>query len=399
MGYTASMSDPSGNLEIQLRRSPDGLDCTIVSTRPVRAASVFVGYSPEETSARLPRLFSICARAQAGACAEALEQASGLKPNPGAREWRHAAIAAETIREHLWRILLDWPLLSGEPPKRSEMAAVLALSNRIIAHLDPSGALFRPGVAAAPPISSLIAPAVADLTDLLTQQVLGMPPDAWLSRIVDAAAFERWCRRTDTAAARLMQSLLDSGEASLGRTDVPVLPGIPDADLISRMCASDAAAFIARPTWHGEPCETSPFTRGLGTPLIQSLVEHHGAGLLARLGAQLVEVAAGLPVLVADSSASSAAAGRVPTAAKADGMGLGRANAARGLLVHLAGIADSRVCDYRILAPTEWNFHPHGVVARALSALPASPEASLRRQAELLITAIDPCVAFKLTLS
>ncbi|WP_373507775.1 nickel-dependent hydrogenase large subunit, partial [Thiocapsa sp.] len=83
--------------------------------------------------------------------------------------------------------------------------------------------------------------------------------------------------------------------------------------------------------------------------------------------------------------------------ASASGIGLGRVFAARGLLAHLVRVEDGRVRDYRILAPTEWNFHPRGVVARALESLPPGPEEQLRRQAELLITAIDPCVAFTLT--
>jgi hypothetical protein len=391
------MPDPSGSIDIRLHRSLRGFDCMIASTRPVRAASVFVGRSPEETRTRLPLLFSVCARAQAGACAEALEQASGLSPSPNVRNRRQAVIALETIREHLWRILLDWPLLSGEPRGREEMAAALGLSNRISAHLDPARDLFRPGIDETTHISPLPAAPVAELNDLLTRQVLGLSPEVWLNRIGDGAAFAGWCRETDTGAARLLRSLLDSGEALLGQTGVSALPVIPDAELISRMSDGDALDFIARPTWQGQPRETSPFTRGLATPLIQSLVEQHGAGLLPRLAAQLLEVATLFRVLVGDSAAMAAAEPQAPTAAT--GIGLGRTHAARGLLVHLVRVEDGRIADYRILAPTEWNFHPEGVVARALSTISPSTEIAIRRQADLLITAIDPCVAFELRLS
>lgn len=384
------MSDPGGSLDIQLTPSSGGLVCRIASTRPVAAASAFVGRSPEETAARLPLLFSICARAQAGACAAAFEQASAMVPSPIIRGRREAAIAAETIREHLWRILLDWPAILGEPPRRDDMAAVLALSNRILARLDPAGDLFRAGASTAagslPGLDALL----ADLTDLLTHKVLGVAPERWLSLIGDPSGLDRWCRSTDTVAARLLRSLLDSGEALLGQTEIPALPRLSDEDLIARMSAPDWADFVARPTWEGQPCETSPFTRVHLLPLI----EVYGAGLLVRLAAQLTEVATGLRRLGGNVSGRA-----VPAAPSAEGIGigLGRVFAARGLLAHLVRVEDGRVREYRILAPTEWNFHPRGVVARALESLPPGPEARLRRQAELLITAIDPCVAFKLT--
>ncbi|WP_296809327.1 nickel-dependent hydrogenase large subunit [Thiocapsa sp.] len=384
------MSDPGGSLDIQLTPSSGGLVCTIASTRPVAAASAFVGRTPQETTARLPLLFSICARAQAGACAAAFEQAFGGVASPIIRGRREAAIAAETIREHLWRILLDWPAILDEPPSREDMAAVLALSNRILARLDPAGDLFGLDASSAAGQAPGLDVLLADLTDLLTCKVFGIAPEHWLQLIGDPASFERWCRKAETVAARLLRSLLESGEASLGQTPIAALPTVSDEDLLARMMAPDWAEFVARPTWQGQPRETSPFTRVYPLPLI----EVYGAGLLVRLAAQLTEVATGLRLLSRGTAGSAAAQ---PTVASGTGIGLGRVFAARGLLAHLVRVEDGRVRDYRVLAPTEWNFHPRGVVARALEGLPPSPEAQLRRQAELLITAIDPCVAFTLT--
>ena len=66
---------------------------------------------------------------------------------------------------------------------------------------------------------------------------------------------------------------------------------------------------------------------------------------------------------------------------------------ARGLLVHWVALDDrgERVADLRVLAPTDLNFHPQGVLARALSALP--PQGAADR-ARVLAVAFDPCVAF-----
>jgi uptake hydrogenase large subunit len=178
---------------------------------------------------------------------------------------------------------------------------------------------------------------------------------------------------------------------------VAALPEIPDAELITRMSASDSADFISRPTWHGQPCETSPFTRALATPLIDALIESHGRGLLPRLAAQLLDVAMHMQLLALEPETTRRV--QEPPPHSAEGVGLGRSGAARGLLVHLVRVENDRVGDYRILAPTEWNFHPQGVVAQGLAALPVGSETAVRRQAALLITAIDPCVGFSITLS
>ena len=51
---------------------------------------------------------------------------------------------------------------------------------------------------------------------------------------------------------------------------------------------------------------------------------------------------------------------------------------------------------YRIVAPTEWNFHPRGAFSRGLAGIPARNEEEVRRAAALLAHALDPCVAYDL---
>jgi Ni,Fe-hydrogenase I large subunit len=81
----------------------------------------------------------------------------------------------------------------------------------------------------------------------------------------------------------------------------------------------------------------------------------------------------------------------------ADGEAVAWVEMARGLLVHWVRLepgldpATRRVAAYRVLAPTEWNFHPHGGLAQALSAL-HGPEADADAQALALV--YDPCVNF-----
>jgi coenzyme F420-reducing hydrogenase alpha subunit len=70
---------------------------------------------------------------------------------------------------------------------------------------------------------------------------------------------------------------------------------------------------------------------------------------------------------------------------------------ARGLLVHWLQVdADGRVAACRVLAPTEWNFHPQGAVAAALENMPAQACAAQVAQVNTLVAAYDPCVRFEI---
>jgi hypothetical protein len=182
------------------------------------------------------------------------------------------------------------------------------------------------------------------------------------------------------------------------------LDALPDLDpmaLAERLSAPGAGTFVAHPDWGGVPRETSPFTRTRHLDPVAGLVLAHGNGLLARQAAVLVEVAALLTRL---QGGAGPGAGARQAAMRGPGFGLAQVQAARGLLVHgveldPVDLERGQVRDYRILAPTEWNFHPQGVVARGLATLsPMTDETQLRRQAGLFVTLVDPCVDYHLSL-
>ena len=110
----------------------------------------------------------------------------------------------------------------------------------------------------------------------------------------------------------------------------------------------------------------------------------YGNGLLARVVARLVDIAVSLVRLGEFFSGSA----RLPFRRAGDG--IATVEAARGRLTHKVSIESDRILDYRILAPTEWNFHPHGALAQGLKTLAADD--ALRRNVQLLVDAVDPCV-------
>jgi coenzyme F420-reducing hydrogenase alpha subunit len=77
---------------------------------------------------------------------------------------------------------------------------------------------------------------------------------------------------------------------------------------------------------------------------------------------------------------------------RGDCVGIGQVEAARGRLVHAVEMAGDTVRCYRILAPTEWNFHPEGAAAHGLTKIAATGGPDLVTLARLFVTAVDPCV-------
>jgi uptake hydrogenase large subunit len=387
-----------GRLQIQLTREGERVvGVKINSTRPVHAARVFEGKTPDAVLQLLPLLYSVCAVAQAQAAQTACERALGITPARGVRLARELLVCLETAREHLWRILIDWPAFVDED---SQATLVTSLTKLLP---DSRNALFMDGRAFGVEVQLHAADwALQDLAGtldaLLARTVFGCSAQEWLT-IADRAGLDDWSGRSGSIAARVLSKLHDNGWEEIGAVEPAFLPLLPDVGLDARLEASDGDVFIAQPDWQGQPRETTPLARQQHVPLIRSLLDSAGAGLLSRLAALLVELA-GIPQRVRDLSGEMLAAetgelapkdGTTPT-----GVGVSQVEAARGRLVHRVELDHNCVRRYRILAPTEWNFHPAGAAAQGLMHLPAQDPAVLRRLAAMLINAVDPCVGYDL---
>jgi Ni,Fe-hydrogenase I large subunit len=151
------------------------------------------------------------------------------------------------------------------------------------------------------------------------------------------------------------------------------------------------AAFTQAPTWAGQAVETGALSRLREQRQVAGLIERDGHSAATRIAARLVELAWLLDALrgpVGDTSHW------VRAWSLGAGIGLAAVQTARGLLMHCARVGDDRVDDYRIVAPTEWNFHPDGALAHGLVGTEAEDEATLTARAGLAVLALDPCVGF-----
>lgn len=368
---------------------------SIQSSRPLRAVRIFEGKPPHEVLMRLPLVFSVCGIAQATAAVQAFRQALAVPATAPVDAAHLLLIQMETAREHLWRILIDWPEFLDEPADARRAAPLHAMLPVFRKALFADGDAFSLQ-AELRVDDSILQEQIDHLDELLASLVFGEPAAQWLETDAPGALHD-WSIRSESIAARLLRSVISQGWQGLGAADSGFLPHLPEDRLNRQLEAPDADRFIAEPLWEERACETTSLARQGDSVLVRSLGREYGNGLLTRLVARLVELAripAAMRALVMQTGAARPA--DVSTALPA-GIGIGQVVAARGQLVHRVVLEDDGcVRRYQILAPTEWNFHPAGVVARGLARLPDTDAAGLQRQAAMLINTVDPCVGYDL---
>jgi hypothetical protein len=329
-----------------------------VTIRRLSGASLLLGRSADEVIDWIPRLYSLCGKAQTAAARLALAAArrDAVPVEPAVVR----AIVSEQAQEHLWRLLRDWPPLLGVAPRDAD----LALWFRRLARADTAVG--------------------AELLVYIEQVLLDMPVDNWLG-IPSVDALGAWATASSAHAAQLVTPLLRSPSYP---TAIRCLdPALRAADFAD---ASWDADFARSPVWRGAPAETGAYARRRAHPLVQL----GGDGLLARLLARLVDLIA----VARQLSGADAAAFLADAVTVADNIGLSRVDTARGTLMHRVELADDKVVNYVVVAPTEWNFHPCGGFVSAVAKLRCSDADELRRQVSRWVVAYDPCVDWRMEL-
>jgi len=339
----------------------------ISSTRPDAARLLLQGRRRAEIHATLPRLFSVCSHSQAAAGDLACAVAMGEAASEDMLTHCRAEVSAEVVREYAWSVLLDWPRRIGEHPAAGAIAAVrVAEAARTCATLP-----------------------VGDDAHAIAMAAFGVGAEEWLA-IRSAAELDDWIDAGPTPAARFVRQVRDEiasdGDMVRREAAVPLLQG---RDRILAMaeiwadCEADAG-FVRRPIWHGLPAETGALARLQSDPLVGALTRSPASRVFTRFVARLRELAR----LLAAGEPLSLGVRALPSRGAAAWV-----ENARGLLIHLVHFEDDRAACYRIVAPTEWNFHPAGAVAAALVGSPAPDPETLILRASRMAQSLDPCVA------
>ncbi len=361
-------------IDVKVRLDQDRMaDLAVTSTRRTDAAALLAGRNAQSVIRLLPSVFSLCGTAQAMAGLAAMEQAMMLTAAPPHHQARHGLVLGETLAEHAMALGRDWPMLMDAPPHLAPVKTVRQAVAALRPALYPAGDWDRLGGGVLAPDRQELGRALA-LARQGFAQLLG---DDWNK-------------------VPLLDMVTRTGLADFGAGPMLDLPPDGPPDLAERLGGDDGDAYAALPDMTGAVPETGPLARCLHHPLVTSSSARHGYGLLTRLLARLADLESAISTL--DNLVRALPAHSPDTSSVGDGGGEGGGGygcawvqAARGLLAHHVVVEGGLVRRYRILAPTEWNFHPKGVLARVLTGapIPAQPD----RAITLLVHALDPCVA------
>lgn len=132
--------------------------------------------------------------------------------------------------------------------------------------------------------------------------------------------------------------------------------------------------FCRHPTWRGVPAETGAIS-GINT---------------------INRTCARFDALRCWAAGDEPNGGMVSSVNVAPRVGRSLVETARGLLMHEVELDGERIADYKIVAPTEWNFHPKGALATYLMGQPAGDRGELERRLARIVAALDPCVPWTL---
>lgn len=360
-------------------------------SQPGDVARLVEGKSPDVAVATVARVFSLCARAQKQAARLALDAAEGRERSRGARAALQCLTEMESLRENSLRIALDWPRALAEQNDPAQLKSLMSLVPEIESVIvsDPvEGGKCGMSRAACRTAHAVVARADAWLASV----VFGEPVSQWQTR-QSAHDVLSWASEGRTAAARMLFRIHSRGLAAAGAIDVrslqPLKPCAAEAWLAGQ--ASDPLPTLL--PGDGDMPETTLLSRHASDSRLHTTTTAGaaGAGLWARLTARLIELS-NLPGRMRDLIEDQVE----PSVGRrlGSGSGMSEIKAARGTLIHAASVHDGRITRYRVLPPTRWNFHARGATARAVGRIAAAHGNDAQWLAELMVDAIDPCVAY-----
>lgn len=342
------------------------------SSRPLAARRVLEGKTGADAAKLVPLLFSVCGRAQAVAASMALAVARGEDPDCHARRAAALRVGVEVLQEHLWRLMVDWPERLGLPAARERFAG------------------WHKRLGSAP--DGEPEQIAGELDDFLKRELLAGLDTVRLDQVDPQWFAGGEGEELAGAVGALLQALLHAAwNHDEGAPVVPLLPPMTAATMCEKMGAGLDDGFVRRPALAGVAHETGAVARQHARPLVATLLRA-GQRIAARVAARSVELSELVQGLRAPQRLLQSR--WLDVAPLAPGAGLALVETARGVLLHAVWLAADRVERYIIVAPTEWNFHPHGAYVAELSEVAAESTDALRQRAEALALALDPCVAY-----
>ena len=309
--------------------------------------SLLQGREPDQGLALIERLFSICTHAHGVAGRRALNLARGKAPDTEAGEHQEARLAVERIRETALRLLTGWHFAEGDEAATRELLALVSGMLAALSRGKTARELQEP---------------IEQLSGLWRRLCRNQgSPDNWVGQ---RAACWRGIR-------------LGPGVATLSPAQ--------SAEITRALATDEGGHLCSAPVLAGRSYMTGP-SAGLsqqrdGAQYIAGVLN----ALLAQIDRDILYLQQGTGAMAAEGYSSG------------PGVGMGWALSARGWLLHRVALAEGKIRQWQILAPTDWNFHGTGVLHQRLLGVEV-PGHRLESLVNDLILSVDPCVSFEVSI-
>ncbi|MCP3392448.1 nickel-dependent hydrogenase large subunit [Bradyrhizobium sp. CCGB12] len=307
----------------------------------------------------LPRFFSLCAVAHQVAFTSAIEAARGEETRFVTKAHRITQVVAERLTELLRGLFIRHLALdtNGSAAMPALIKDISVLVGRVGYHCGSDRR----------EVTERVAAALAELRISNDDGTL-MPGSALALRIaaLEASALEpKW-------------------------TQQAFLSAVDDCKIIDRLLGRDARFDHCLDLPGGIP-ETGPWAR----QMLRDRLSLGRSGPAERLKARIAEIVQLFSWLKAGAHAETAEEGVVKSYSLRRGCGAAAVECARGRLYHAVELdRHGQIARFEFLAPTEWNFHARGPLARNLQGAVLSAKQHQQDAVRAMIASFDPCVAF-----
>jgi hypothetical protein len=347
---TLSYQGPSVPLQIDLQR-PQNL-ARLLHHKPVRSAQQMIFL-----------LFSVCRRAQAVAAARALENALAIAVPTHIEQQRNALLLLESLQEHLWLLLVRLPhsLALELSAAKGEMAASSQRLQLAMGQWDDQQRLTQIWSEAKAVPAAAGQDAEEPLAEWAQQLLAGAFWTELLARQAHALAALDWC------SDYRLEARPSHGYSETG----PLMRQRQQADIAAELMLGKCLL----PRFHAVVKEAELLLNWLARGVSQGVSQGLAKTAPPSLQGDAEQVAPG--------EASS-------------GVSCARVETARGRLQHRVALTPDteQINHYEIVAPTDVNFHPAGVLPSMLAQVPPGLMPS-KQQLTLLVQLMNPCIAWE----
>ncbi|RVU32940.1 nickel-dependent hydrogenase large subunit [Neptunomonas marina] len=322
----------------------------IRSSRPQQIGKMLIGRSAGEVAAVLPALFSLCSDAHRVASIRAFELAQVASADHQTEALRTLLVDIEAARERLLRVIS----LTGVGISPAEVMRWQQTARQHVWHAIEHGKA---------------------LTSEQKEQIFNDYTDLVIPLSLEIKSCQCPWESSGVVGKFIATTVKQFAEVTLGDAPHPLLQ--LDDELLNSLLINDN--FTLAPEIAHQCREAGVWPQMCNSSSVAALQAQGVHPLVLRVMA-LLHAAIDWPTHNNQIGHQFV-----------EGAAIGLAHASRGLLLHHLVQDEGQVVQYRVVSPTEWNFHPHGVVSQLLSGVVVAAD-KVQALVELVVACVDPCV-------